>query len=342
MLKMSPKKITRPSHFLIPVLILCILGGTWALKRNNPALQTKSATTAQEPFTIVALPDTQIYSYLYPEIFMKQTQWVADNLKAKNIVFVTHLGDIVESNTEEQWQNASKAMATLDGKIPYGIAPGNHDMTPEGSALLFNKYFPVSRLKQSTTWGGSFFAAKGNYVKNAATGDNNSYHLFSKGGIDFIALNLEFCPTDSELEWAGNMLETYKNRTAIVANHTFLNGSGERTDTQECVAYQHEGLNAGHEIWDYLINKRQLSNVSLFLNGHDINTTTGGARRTDTVQGRNVHQLFSNYQFLFGYTSGYLRLMTFYPEGKKIKVQTYSPVSDTYLTDADNQFELSM
>jgi hypothetical protein len=51
--------------------------------------------TAGEDFTIIALPDTQNYSTAYPAVFNSQTQWIANNKTAQNIVFVTHLGDIV-------------------------------------------------------------------------------------------------------------------------------------------------------------------------------------------------------------------------------------------------------
>jgi hypothetical protein len=51
--------------------------------------------TAGEDFTLIALPDTQNYSTAYPVVFNSQTQWIANNKTAQNIVFVTHLGDIV-------------------------------------------------------------------------------------------------------------------------------------------------------------------------------------------------------------------------------------------------------
>ena len=49
-------------------------------------------------FSIVALPDTQAYSAGAPEIFAAEMQWILDNIDRQNIVFVTHLGDIVDRN----------------------------------------------------------------------------------------------------------------------------------------------------------------------------------------------------------------------------------------------------
>lgn len=307
--------------------------------RTTPSVVTNDQ---QPDFTIVALPDTQIYSFKYPEIYTAQARWIVDHQKDKNIVFVTHLGDIVDTDTPLQWENASKAMAILDGKVAYGIAPGNHDMTHDGNASLFDKYFPLSRLKKSPSWGGSFLEAKGSYTKNPTMGNKANYSLFSAGGSDYVAVNLEFCPTDVELEWAGNVLETYKNRSAILATHTFLDAAGIRTTSSECTKYQHQGTNGGQEMWDYFIGKRKLTNLRLILNGHNIDTTTGGARRTDTVAGRPVHQLFSDYQYMFEGKGGYLRVMTISNKDKNIRVQTYSPVTNTYLTDDSNQFNLPL
>jgi len=35
---------------------------------------------------------------------------------------------------------------------------------------------------------------------------------------------------------------------------------------------------------------------------------------------------------------GYLRVMEFFPTARTVHIQTYSPFSDSYKTDADNDF----
>jgi hypothetical protein len=63
-----------------------------------------------DAFTVVVLPDTQIYAWLYPETFEAQTRWIAENKDTERIVFVTHVGDIVETGTAaEEWANAQAA-----------------------------------------------------------------------------------------------------------------------------------------------------------------------------------------------------------------------------------------
>src|SRR5258708_29523351 len=88
---------------------------------------TPSPTPADE-FTIVALPDTQFYSSLNPQIFAAQTQWIADHVQDHNIQLVVGLGDIVDAGGDlTQWQNADAAVRLLSGKVPYMMAIGNHD-----------------------------------------------------------------------------------------------------------------------------------------------------------------------------------------------------------------------
>ena len=106
---------------LVVVAVLSLAG--W-LSAQTPA---PSPTPADE-FTIVALPDTQFYSSLNPQIFAAQTQWIANHVQDQNIQLVVGLGDIVDGGGSlTQWQNADAAVRLLSGKVPYMMAIGNHD-----------------------------------------------------------------------------------------------------------------------------------------------------------------------------------------------------------------------
>src|SRR5690606_32261198 len=109
-----------------------------------------SCAREDEKITLVLLPDTQMYSERYPDIFHAQTAWIAKN--ADSISFVLHQGDITNRNTVEQWEVASAAMQRMDGRVPYAFCIGNHDMGTDGSADtrntdLFNQWFPYSRYR---------------------------------------------------------------------------------------------------------------------------------------------------------------------------------------------------
>jgi len=274
-----------------------------------------------DSFTLIVLPDTQYYSQLYPEIYSAQTQWIVENRDNLNIVFVSHLGDIVQNNDrdEAEWQAANVAMSMLDDVVPYGVLPGNHDLQVGGTANFYEQYFPASRFEHQPWWGDSF--------------DHNryNYQLFSAGGDDYVILHMQYCPTSEAIQWANDVLEEWSSRKAIVSTHSYL--FSDATLVKNCQDKSNGSFN-GAQMWNRLI-KNNL-NVFLVLAGH----VPGIARRED-FEGRAVYQLLSDYQNFPMGGSGYLRIMTFEPQNDMIRVTSYSPYLDKYLTDDDNQFDLS-
>jgi len=301
-------------------------------------------------FTLVVLPDSQFYAQQYPDIFHAQSSWIVDERAARNIAFVTHVGDIVHlANNEFEWVTTDAALSRLEDPattelpdgIPYGLAVGNHDQSPNdnpgtiedpaGTTVLYNQYFGVDRFEERSYWGGNF-------------GDNNdnSYQYFSAGGMDFIVLHLEFFPNINNplfyatIDWADDVLKAHPDHRAILTSHHLL------CPTQTCPDGNIEGpfSATGQVIYDEL---KDNPNLFLMPNGH------GGqpdlmVRRVDTFNGNTIHTLMSNYHhgehcpFLCG--NGYLRIMTFEPALDRIGVETYSPSLDQYKTNEFSQFTL--
>lgn len=283
-------------------------------------------------FTVIALPDTQYYSQDYPGIYQAQSRWIAEQQQARNIVFVTHLGDIVQDGDDTvEWDNADFAMSYLDG-IPYGVAPGNHDQDPRGiprtnndeggTTVLFNQYFGVRRFDGRDFYGGHYdFGDPGSYPEN----NDNNYQLFSAGGMDFIVIHLEFDMAPSPernavLSWLDNLLMTYPDRRAVIMTHYMIGPVAMFSDQ-------------GQAIYDMV---KDNPNVFLLLGGH----VHGAARRTDEFQGNTIHSLLADYQGLESGGNGYLRIMTFSPENDEIRVETYSPWLDQYDRSEENDFSL--
>jgi hypothetical protein len=52
--------------------------------------------------------------------------------------------------------------------------------------------------------------------------------------------------------------------------------------------------------------------------------------------------MLSNYQFRNLGGEGYMRLLEFKPDGKTVQVSTYSPLYDSYLTDADQSYSFTL
>jgi hypothetical protein len=272
-------------------------------------------------FTVIVLPDTQHYSEAHPEIFIHQTQWIVENIRNLNIIFVTHLGDLVQNNdhVEKEWQVADKAMDLLNDVVPYSVLPGNHDMQPGGQAIFYNKYFPASRFEHQMWWGGSY------------NDNKNNYQFFSSGGDKYIIFHLQYCPPKEVINWADEILSSYSDRKVIISTHSFLGNESLRVSHCKNTS---DGNITGVGLWNQLVKNHP--NIFLVLSGH----IPGWSRRTDNLNGHIVHQLLSDYQDMENGGNGYLRIMTFQPNRDIILVKTYSPTLDKYLTDPDNQFDL--
>lgn len=299
---MSDNRLTKV--FLI-LTVLVIFGSIIA---------SASATDQNRNFSVIVLSDTQHYCEAYPWIFTNQTEWIIDRKDELNIKFVIHQGDIVEdANNDSQWKRANKSMSVLDGKVPYGILPGNHD----DNITEYEKYFPAKRYENYTYWGGSY------------DHNTNNYQLFSALGIDFIVVNLGWKPDSDDIVWANNILKNYSERKAIIVTHGYMDKYAVRALNSFDTSY----------IWEELIVPNK--NIFLVLCGH----AHGEARRTDIIDERAVHQLLANYQDRPNGGNGWLRIIEFSENKTKssnldMTVKTYSPFLDQYEKDKDSQFEL--
>ena len=148
--------------------------------------------------------------------------WLVANAKAENIRFVSHTGDITDMNNDFQWRFCSNAMARLDGILPYGVVPGNHDMKSSGDTSLFQRYFPASRYA-GNAWYADTFPGFTNAAGLFVSGNNaNSCCLFENGKEKFVVLHLECNAPDPVLAWGGRLLDRYADRHAIIATHQDL------------------------------------------------------------------------------------------------------------------------
>ncbi len=209
-----------------------------------------------------------------------------------------------------QWLVANENMSMLDGVVPYGMGPGNHDQP----TTLFNQFFPYTRYQAQPWYGGHY--------QNL---NDNNYQLFSGGGMDFVIVHLEYCPPAAALSWASSIIQSYPDRIGMMTTHAYL-GLGAARSTHGCGSTQY--------IWDQLAVPTP--NLHFMLSGH----VHGESRRTDVVNGHPVFQMLADYQNLPSGGEGWLRILRFVPAESKIYVQTYSPWLNRYDTDADSEFTL--
>ena len=297
------------------------------------------------PFTLVVLPDTQCYcdtrhaesAKKWDKIdlrkyFFAQTDWIRDNVKKLNIAFVLHEGDITQTDYDEEWEIARKAMHSLDGKVPYCLCLGNHDMgyrktgntagsysTANDRKTRFNEFFPRKKYAALDHFGGTFDGSL-----------DNSWWQFERAGMKFLILALEFKPRDEILAWAGKITSSHPEHRAIVLTHSYLDNRNKLTRSGYAVAG-----NLGEGIWSKLVSKHP--NMFLVLCGHVLGE---GLLSTPGEAGNTVHQVLSDYQGLHNGGESWLRYMTFHPGENKIEVFTYNPFLDTYRDGPASRFAL--
>jgi hypothetical protein len=322
-----------------------LMNANHAVTMAGPAVEPRVVERPEGSWSLVILPDTQVYARAYPGLLHLQTQWILENKDKYNIVYVLQNGDTTDNNVEIQWQRASQAFARLDGKVPYAISLGNHDFGPNGSTkdrtTLAHRHFPVSRFESWPTFGGPMEAGK----------IDNTFHTFDAADRKYLILCLEFGPRDEALDWANQVVERNAARQVIVMTHAYLYSDSTRYDWTTKGKEQHWNphsypiagtdttINDGQEMWDKLV--RRHPNIFMTVNGHVLNDGLGFLTSKGDA-GNNVHQILVNYQMLPVGGETWLRILSFRPDGKAIQVQDYSPLYDRFNTNPDNQFVINL
>lgn len=270
---------------------------------------------SEQAFSIIVMPDTQNYAWKFPNIFFKQTKWIADSEKPLNIKHVVHVGDVTENNTRVEWQVAQDAFSYLD-EMSYTITIGNHDV--HGGDSLFSEYFPVADARLMPHFGGLYVPYE----------MENSFSRFDAGGHSWLILAIEKNPGDRVLDWANAVVDGYPEHLVLLITHKYMDADGSRYDL---------GQNLGENIWDKLVSKH--SNFFMVLCGH---TPCSPMYRMDKGEYSNeVHQIQVNYQHIGQGGDGWLRILTFNMGSNIIEVQDYSPLLDKYSSDPLGSFVIS-
>lgn len=303
---------------------------------------------SEKSWTIAVIPDTQYYvrSAKDAPLFTEMTEWLAKNRKKYNIQMVLHVGDIVDANNQEQWERAKDSLEKLDGKLPYVLAVGNHDLGKNSSdrSTMLNEYFKISdnRLNKEM-FGGAFEEGK----------LENAWYQFGHGGRNYIIFSLEFGPRKEVVEWAECVAKQHADKSFILVTHDFIDqestlfsddGMARRTTEKTKNSPYGYGIgkdknvHSGEDLWDAFVSKH--SNFELVLNGHYkpyarvsadsnevkwLNELAVSRRQDEYPDGRMVHQMLFNGQWAPRGGDGWFRLLEFLPDGKTLNVWTISP-----------------
>tara|TARA_B100001123_G_scaffold220140_1_gene248338 strand:- start:113 stop:1162 length:1050 start_codon:yes stop_codon:yes gene_type:complete len=289
-------------------------------------------------FSIAVIPDTQHYREqktkaepnstkpLTNPVFGAYAGWIADNIKQQRIVFVSHVGDIVDINNREQWTIARRHMDRLHGQVPYGISVGNHDMTRDGNSSLFQEFFPAKRFAEFDWYGGTYKPSTG---RSAVSGNNaNSYQLFQAGGMYFVFLHLECNAPDEVLGWADDILKKHSHRRAIITTHMGL-GPREKPKVAREYYTAPKGRmnwkkchgargNTPQQMWDKCFRKH--ANLFMICCG-DQSRTQALHQSVRGDHGNIVHEVLSDYG------ANGMRIMRFIPVQNRIEIRTWNPIT---------------
>jgi len=319
------------------------------------------------PYTIAIIPDTQYYTNFpaYQPLFVQMTTWIRDHKDDadKNIVLVLHEGDIVDYNnltnpddiseghcdSHSSWAAAKRAMTVLDGHLPYIMCTGNHDYgvrNSEDRTSYFPLYFaPTDNPLNSDGQGGGILRGLGPNAFGAHTLENAYYELIAPDGRKLLILVVEWAPRDAAVDWANGILARpeFADHTAVLLTHTMINHVDEY-DTSPRRSGVHEDAHDGQQIWDDLVGPS--TNIEITFNGH-VGGDQVGYRIDANASGKPVHQMLFNAQFLPMGGSGWLRLVTFEPDGKTVTIRTHSPVLDAvgaqaWRTGPEDQFSFEI
>ncbi|MCC6290127.1 MAG: metallophosphoesterase [Chitinophagaceae bacterium] len=359
-------KLPSFKNFFVSIFLLLSISSAFAQQKKFEAPVLSDSNS----WSVIMLPDPQTYQKFARNqpLFELMTAWVSENIDRLKIKLVMCTGDLVEQNeminpdgttanqpSKSQWESVSRAFGRLDGKVPYMLAAGNHDYGYNNISTRnsnYNKYFPVDK---------NFLTQKGIRevalnAENIPSLENAAYEFTSPQGRKFLLLTLEFAPRDTVLNWAKSTVaqEKYKNHTAIVLTHSYLNTKNEQIEKEN---YKIAEGNYGAAIWHKLVQPS--SNIQLVFSGHigapDNAREHVGFRQDKNAAGKKVSQMVFNAQAMGGgwYGNGgdgWLRMLEFLPDGKTIKVKTFSPffaISPTtqqfaWRTEAYDQFEFSI
>jgi len=313
-------------------------------------------------WTIALFPDTQNYAKYAKNQphFDLMTRWVLEHREPWNIRLVMHEGDFVEQNdiavgggrgfgdqhSTSQWQSAKRALRVFDGVLPTIFTTGNHDYgerNAETRATRFNDHFPLTHNPLTCDGQGGGIFLEGPPTRDGqVTLENAAYTVRAPDGRDLLILALEWGPRRFVVEWARELLARprFRDHLGILLVHDFMlpsnlrdgqDGNRQRPGNPHWYQTGSTGdTHDGEDLWRALVYPSP--NLRLVLNGHEMDSHVG-YREDPNVAGHAVHQMLFNAQGLGGGSDhvgnggdGWIRLLTFEPDGRTLSVRTFSPL----------------
>ena len=305
-------------------------------------VQVEAVSAAMLPFeaaperSFIVIPDTQDLADSTPSDLAVIGDWIVANKDLLNIEAVLHEGDLINTPTHSaEWEAIEVLFAKLDAvELPYLAAIGNHDYDApiaDRGITAFNSCFPQSRYTDQYWWSGGFYEA--NHSENA-------YLILG----DYLFLTLEFGPRQAVIDWAATIIAANPTRRVWIITHSYeyVDGSLVTTgDTNNPHDYFPGDTHDGAELWTELV--KLYENIEWVQSGHHVSAIANGARHEGTGDNANkVVNVWCNWQ-TGGANPGEacIRIVKLYNSGDYIRVRSYNPVTNDYLSGDANDFVIT-
>ncbi|WP_295695145.1 LamG-like jellyroll fold domain-containing protein [Lapillicoccus sp.] len=257
-------------------------------------------------FALAVLADTQ---YLFdadsadPAPLTETFRYLVQERAEVNIAFMTHLGDVTEHGSEDEITRASRTFRAIDGKLPYSVLVGNHDV--DGSTddqrgdTAYLRAFGPQRFAGTSGFGG------------ASPDGYNSFHVMTAGNRDWLVLALDWRASDEGLAWVQTVLDAHRTLPTVLTTHELAGADDQgKASLSEY----------GQRLWDSVI--RGNDQIFLTLNGHY--WPPGRTVLTNDAD-HDVHVHITSYQDRYYGGGGTIRLYAFDLDRDAIDVSTFSP-----------------
>ena len=323
-------------------------------KNNNPTLTDFSGNgfnltiksdwieSVSEPddyeFSFMAIGDTQILTYHYPDKLKDVYDYVLDNVKRKKVKHVFGLGDITDDDKKREWETATAQIFRMDGIVPYSVIRGNHDIYSAGTSMNVLSYFDANFGSDTSPYAKQYVDYYKGYTLSSFKA-RNTVHKFSSSTRDYLVIALDYGADDDILAWATSVVESHPNHNVIVTTHSYINAKSKFVNKASGGAYptrDYPKANDGDDMWEEFISQHE--NIVMVLCGHSP-TSNVLLRKSTGVNGNEVAEILIDPQGLDETMKGMGMVATFYvsKDGKTITVDYYSTINKKYYKQ-NNQY----
>lgn len=282
-------------------------------------------------------------------------QWIANSIDSKNIKLMLGMGDITNRNTAEEWEVAYDAISLLNGKLPYTVIQGNHDIysgttastdrIPNKTMLGYNgfdQYF-AKDTASATDYIDQFKGSDAGLYRSGSVA--NSWYSFKAGSTDWLIISLEFAPNDDILEWANQVVSSHPDHKVIMTTHGYLHMDGTPISNEDSGSLIGDTKNNGEEMWTKFASLHE--NIVMVLSGH-MESNLIRINQAKGVNGNTVSQFLidqqtvdSKYMDNGEKPLGLVAMFYFDKDGRNVSVEWYSTLHDKYF-QTENQISFDM